>query len=155
KEPVDLHTIIDQSVEACRALMDERRHSFHLSLPEEPVRLEADPTRLIQVLCNLLNNAARYTDPGGEIWLSVQVEGSETSHPSALDAQPSTVRITVRDTGSGIEPETLPRVFDLFVQGERSLARTEGGLGIGLTLVRMLVEQHGGSVSAASEGVGK
>jgi CheY-like chemotaxis protein len=111
-------------------------------LPPETVYLEADPTRLEQVLCNLLNNAAKYTEPGGCIDLAVERDGD-------------TAVVRVRDTGVGIAAELLPRVFDLFTQGDQSLARSQGGLGIGLTLVRQLVELMGGTVTAHSDGPGK
>src|SRR5207237_6298420 len=104
--------------------------------------LQGDPERLVQVIANLLNNAAKYTGKGGQIRLTARRSGDE-------------VVISVRDTGIGIAPEVLPRIFDLFVQADRSLARSQGGLGIGLTLVRRLVELHGGAVSASSPGVGQ
>src|SRR5260370_28357002 len=110
--------------------------------PEEPILLWADPTRLEQVLCNLLNNAVKFTDVGGQIWLEALREGEEAI-------------IRVRDTGIGMAPELLKRVFDLFVQADRALDRTQGGLGIGLTLVRSLVEMHGGTVRAYSAGEGQ
>jgi two-component system CheB/CheR fusion protein len=122
--------------------MEIRRHEFFLDLPPEPIYLEADPTRLMQVLTNLLNNAAKYTDDGGRVVLTVRREGDEAV-------------LSVRDNGRGIDPALLPRMFDLFVQGDRSLARTEGGLGIGLTLTRRLVQMHGGTLSAHSEGPGR
>ena len=112
-----------------------------VSLPAEPIRLEADPTRLEQVVWNLLNNAAKYTEPGGQIRLSAEREGAE-------------VVLRVRDTGIGIAPEMLPQVFEMFVQVDRRSERTQGGLGIGLTLVKTLVEMHGGTVEAHSEGPG-
>ncbi|HEX5718385.1 MAG TPA: ATP-binding protein, partial [Thermoanaerobaculia bacterium] len=107
----------------------------------EPVRIEADVVRLGQVLSNLLNNAAKYTERAGHIWLTAAREGDE-------------VVLRVRDTGVGIAPDLLPRVFDLFMQADRSLDRSRGGLGIGLTLARRLVELHGGSVAAHSAGHG-
>jgi CheY-like chemotaxis protein len=111
-------------------------------LPEEPVTLVADPVRLAQILANLLNNAAKYTEDGGRISLSARHEGNHAV-------------ISVRDTGVGIPVDVLPRVFDLFAQADRTYHRAQGGLGIGLTLVRTLVELHGGSVSAKSEGIGR
>jgi signal transduction histidine kinase len=116
-----------------------------VSLPEEPLRFEADSTRIIQVVGNLLDNAAKYTPRGGEISVTGYCERGE-------------VVLCVRDTGIGISPEMLPRVFDLFVQSEPFLARSEGGLGVGLTLARTLVELHGGSINAHnahSEGSGR
>ena len=111
-----------------------------MSLPPRPARLFADPTRLEQVLVNLLNNAAKYTERGGRIRLSAELSGEDAV-------------VRIRDDGVGIPADLLPRVFDLFVQGDRSLDRSQGGLGIGLTLVKRLVEMHGGAVEAHSEGV--
>lgn len=142
KQPLEVATIITRAVETSRPAIDSRRHQLTLSLPPKGVRVEGDPTRLAQVLGNLLTNAAKYMEEGGEIFLSCDVENSE-------------VIIRVRDTGIGISNDLLPRVFDLFTQGDRSLARSEGGLGIGLTLVRRLVEMHGGTVDASSPGLGK
>jgi PAS domain S-box-containing protein len=142
KEAVDLVTIAERAVEATRPLIEARGHHLQLDLPDRPLRLEADPTRLEQVISNLLNNAAKYTMPGGQIWLVVKSEGPE-----------ATVR--VRDTGIGVPPDVLGRVFEPFVQSDGSLARSEGGLGIGLTLVRSLVEMHGGTVEAHSPGLGQ
>ena len=122
-------------------LFASRGHKLHLSLPDEDVFLEADPYRLEQVLSNLLVNAAKYTDPGGQIWFSANRQGEN-------------VVVRVRDTGIGIGPDLLPNVFDLFSQANRSLHRAEGGLGIGLTIVRGLTELHGGEVWANSEGIG-
>jgi PAS domain S-box-containing protein len=141
-ETIDLATVVEQSIQICSALINERGHEFTTSLPAEPVPLQADPTRLVQVICNLLNNAAKYTEPGGKVELAVE----------HVDRQ-AVVRI--RDSGRGIAKDMLPRVFDLFVQGERNLARTDGGLGVGLTLVRRLVELHGGTVEAQSAGLRK
>ena len=142
KEEVDLASVVRRAVEASMPLIKERRHDLRLDLPDEPIRLEGDPTRLEQVLDNLLNNAAKYTDPGGRIWLAAALEGDFAV-------------IRVRDTGIGIEPEMLPKVFGLFVQAERRLDRSKGGLGIGLSLVRQLVEMHGGTIQAHSEGPGR
>jgi CheY-like chemotaxis protein len=129
-------------VEATRPLIEDRRHELTVDLPPEPVRLEADPTRLEQVLANLLNNAAKYTDHGGHVWLSARHEGGE-------------LVLRVKDTGVGIVPDMLARIFEPFMQADRVLHQSQGGLGIGLTLVRRLVEMHGGSVTAHSEGPGK
>jgi signal transduction histidine kinase/DNA-binding response OmpR family regulator len=123
-------------------LFTSRGHKLHLSIPQSPVLIKADPCRLEQILSNLLVNAAKYTDPGGEIWFGVARDGNE-------------VVFRVRDTGIGIGPDLLPNVFDLFAQANRSLHRAEGGLGIGLTIVRGLTELHGGRVSANSEGFGR
>ncbi len=140
-ERIDAAPVVAAAVEAARPLLDQRRHELTVSVAAGPMPLEADPTRLEQILVNLLTNAAKYTEAGGRIALSAAIEGAE-------------VVVRVKDNGAGIAPEALPRMFDLFVQGDRSLARSEGGLGIGLTLVRSLAEMHGGSVSAASDGPG-
>ncbi len=141
KEPVELGGLIDRSINAVRPMIESRRQEFVAVLPEEPIWLNADPVRLIQVIENLLNNAVKYTDAGGRIELTA---GSQ-------DGQ---AEISVRDTGVGIEPELLPNIFDLFTQASRSLDRAQGGLGIGLTLVQRLVEMHDGSITAHSEGPG-
>jgi PAS domain S-box-containing protein len=142
KEPVALAAVVSRAVESARPLIDANRHELSVRLPDEPAILEADPTRLEQVFANLLNNAAKYTERGGALQLHARVEGGEAE-------------VRVRDSGFGIPPEVLPHVFDLFAQAERTLDRSQGGLGIGLTLVRSLVELHGGRVSAQSEGPGK
>ncbi|MBN9517096.1 response regulator [bacterium] len=141
-ERVDLAAVAAEAVEASRPLIDARRHRLDVDLPGEPVEVVGDPTRLAQVLANLLNNAAKYTDEGGHVRLAVAAEGG------AAVAR-------VRDTGIGISAEELPRVFDLFAQLDTALDRSQGGLGIGLTLVRRLVELHGGRVEVASEGPGR
>jgi PAS domain S-box-containing protein len=141
-ELVDVAQPVQQAIESVRPLLQERGLTLSVSLPPEPVCVEADPTRLQQVAGNLLTNAGKYTDPGGHILLTVRQEGAE-------------VVLRVRDTGIGIHPEMLPRVFNLFVQVERRLDRSQGGLGVGLTLVRKLVEMHGGTATAHSEGPGK
>jgi two-component system CheB/CheR fusion protein len=142
KETVDLGAIVQRAVEATRPLIDSRGHDLKIQLPTDPVRLEADPTRLEQVIANLLNNAAKYTMPGGHIQVQAAQEGNEAV-------------VRVRDNGIGVPPDVLDRVFEPFVQSEGSLARSEGGLGIGLTLVRSLVEMHGGRVEAHSPGLGQ
>jgi PAS domain S-box-containing protein len=142
REHVDLSIVVQRAVDTARPLVDTRRLTLSVSLPRAPVWVDADPARLEQVVGNLLNNAAKYTDPGGRIW----VTAAET------DGQ---AEIRVRDTGVGLSPELLPRVFDLFTQAERTLDRSQGGLGIGLTLVKSLVEMHGGAVSAQSGGPGR
>jgi two-component system CheB/CheR fusion protein len=142
KERVELAAIVQSALETSRPLIEEAGHDLTVSLPSEPVYLEADPTRLAQVFLNLLNNAAKYTDPGGRIWLTAELAGNE-------------VLVRVRDTGIGIPADMLPRVFDLFTQADRTLERSQGGLGIGLSLVRSLVEMHGGTVAAHSDGPGK
>jgi two-component system CheB/CheR fusion protein len=142
KEPVDLATVVAQSLETSRPLLEARRHELTVSMPPEPLWLEADPIRLAQVCSNLLNNAAKYTEECGHIWLTAQRQDNE-------------VVLRVRDTGVGMTPEMLTQAFDLFAQADRSLDRSQGGLGIGLTLVHRLVQLHGGSVYAFSEGPGQ
>jgi PAS domain S-box-containing protein len=142
RERLDLSAVVQQAVQTSEPLVNGRRHRLTVSLPEQPLFLEGDQARLVQVLTNLLNNAAKYTDPGGRIDLSAAREGDEAV-------------IRVRDTGVGIPPEVLPRIFDLFMQVEGSRDRSQGGLGIGLALARRLVELHGGQMSAASAGPGQ
>lgn len=142
KELVSLDVIVQQSLVLLRPLVEDRCLELSVSLPEEPILLEADPARLEQVLVNLLHNAIKYTDAGGRVWFSARPSGKD-------------VEISVRDNGIGIAPEMLPDIFDLFVQMERRLYRSQGGLGIGLTLVRNLVELHGGTVQARSAGLGQ
>jgi PAS domain S-box-containing protein len=136
-----LRDIIARSVEATRPLIDEHGHTLEVSVPKTPVALFADPVRLEQIISNLLDNAAKYTERGGLIKLRAKAHGDE-------------VVIKVRDTGIGIDPQLLPHLFDLFRQAESSLERSRGGLGIGLTLVRRLVDIHGGKVEARSDGPG-
>jgi PAS domain S-box-containing protein len=142
RERVDLGSVLQHAIEGSRAQLDEAGHQLQVSLPPEPVSLDADPTRLSQVFSNLLTNAARYTEPGGSIRLFVTLE-------------PETAVITVQDTGIGIPAEKLPRVFDMFTQVNPAFQASRSGLGIGLSLVKRLVELHGGSVTAASEGAGR
>ncbi len=142
KQVVDLAAAVGHAVESARPLIDSRGHALTVQLPPRPVRLEADPTRLEQVVVNLLNNAARYTPPGGTVALTAERAGDEAV-------------IRVRDNGIGIRADLLPKVFDLFVQSEQPLDRAQGGLGIGLTLVRQVVELHGGRVEASSGGAGR
>ena len=132
-----LKEVVAHAVEATRPLIEARRHTLSVRLPDTPVWLHADAARLEQVIVNLLTNAAKYTDDGGRLWLSVSREDD-------------TAVLRVRDTGVGVAPELLPRIFDLFTQAERSLDRAEGGLGIGLCLVQRLVDLHGGTVEASS-----
>ena len=141
-ERVELADVVARAVESARPLIDARGHELSVSVPHEPVHLHADLTRVIQVLGNLLTNAAKYTPESGHVWLTAFREGDEAV-------------VGVRDNGIGIPAEMLPQVFDLFTQVARTLDRSQGGLGIGLTLVRSLVELHGGSVHAASEGPGR
>jgi anti-sigma regulatory factor (Ser/Thr protein kinase) len=142
KEPLDLAHCVARSVETVRSSIEERGHQLKVTLPRESVSVIADPGRLEQVLKNLLNNAAKYTEPGGRIWLTAE-------------ARENDVVLRVRDTGIGIDREMLPHVFDSYWQVERALDHSQGGLGIGLALVRKLVEMHGGSVSASSCGPGR
>jgi PAS domain S-box-containing protein len=142
KEPLELLAVVRQAVETSRPLLDARHHELTVALPPEPVRVEGDFTRLAQVVSNLLNNAAKYTDDGGRIGLSVEQGETEAV-------------IRVRDSGRGIDPRALGSLFDLFYQVDRNLDRADGGLGIGLSLVKSLVEMHGGRVEAHSDGRGR
>jgi PAS domain S-box-containing protein len=141
KEPVELASVIVSAVETSRPLIDEARHQLAISIPPQPLMLEADGVRVAQIVANLLNNAAKYTDAGGQIWLTAQQEAGQ-------------IVIAVRDTGIGIDPKQLPHVFEMFAQIQSAGRRAGGGLGIGLTLVKRLTEMHGGSVEAKSEGLG-
>ncbi|HYG62766.1 MAG TPA: ATP-binding protein [Thermoanaerobaculia bacterium] len=139
KERVELHRIVENAVQTAYPLIDARRHELTQSLPAETVWLEGDATRLEQVVANLLNNAAKYTEPGGRIHIGAERQRDQ-------------VVLRVRDTGVGIPPELLASMFDPFTQGSRTLARSQGGLGVGLTLARKLLELHGGTIEAHSEG---
>jgi signal transduction histidine kinase len=141
KETVNLATVVANALEVSRSLIEERKHCLSVSLPEDPIFVEADPVRLEQVITNLVNNAARYTPPSGHIAVAVIRQNAEAV-------------LCVRDNGIGMSADDVSRVFELFTQADRSLARSEGGLGIGLTIVRNLVELHGGTVTAASDGPG-
>ncbi|WP_139559712.1 ATP-binding protein [Methylotetracoccus oryzae] len=142
KARIVLSDILGQALETSQPLIQAGAHRITVTLPEEPLRLEADPSRLVQIFSNLLNNAAKYTDAGGQISITAERQGSE-------------VAVSVRDTGIGIPAEMLPKVFDLFAQVDRTLGRAQGGLGIGLALVRRLVEMHGGRVDVRSDGAGQ
>jgi len=142
KESLEIRDVILPAIECCRPLIDAKRHEFCLELPPEPLWVEGDRIRLTQVVVNLLNNAAKYTEDGGLINLSVELCGD-------------TVCIRVNDNGCGIDAADLPNLFDLFYQTDRNLDRSQGGLGIGLSLVRNLVAKHGGNVQASSAGHGK
>lgn len=139
---LDLRAVVEHAVETVQPLTAQHKHALSTSLPEEPVCVFADPTRMEQVVINLLNNAAKYTDEGGQIWVSLDLIGQEA-------------RLRVRDNGIGISQELLPSIFDLFTQGARPLDRSQGGLGVGLTVVRRVVELHGGKVEAHSAGHGQ
>lgn len=140
-ETLEVGEIIEQAAETVQTLIREKSHRLIISKPFAPLHVSGDRVRLVQCVGNILHNAVKYTDPGGEIEVHVQLQGAE-------------IAIDVRDNGGGIAPELLPHVFDLFVQSERALDRSQGGLGIGLSVVQHLIERHGGSVSAASEGIG-
>jgi signal transduction histidine kinase/ActR/RegA family two-component response regulator len=142
EEVVALAEVIERAVEIAKPLIDERGHRLALELPEQPILLVADSARLEQALANLLNNAAKYTEVGGHIAVRARFDGA-----GAL--------ISVRDDGDGIAPDTRDRIFDLFVQGPDARRRARGGLGIGLTLVRRIVELHGGTIQVFSDGRGK
>jgi PAS domain S-box-containing protein len=142
KEELDLNVIVSAAVEQVRPLIDARRHSLTLQLSGRSAHVIGDRTRLVQVISNILNNAAKYTAPGGRLTLSVTVDEQH-------------VHVAVRDNGVGIAPDILPYIFDLFTQAERTPDRSQGGLGIGLALVKSLVALHGGTVHAASPGLGQ
>ncbi|HZW13348.1 MAG TPA: ATP-binding protein [Noviherbaspirillum sp.] len=141
KQALNLTDVLHRTVEEVAAVLSERRHELTLDLPSEAVWIFGDHTRLVQVFKNLLLNAAKYTEPGGTIRVRSEVQAQD-------------VRVAIRDNGCGISPQLLPRLFNLFEQGHTTLARSSGGLGIGLALVKSFVEQHGGSVTASSEGIG-
>jgi PAS domain S-box-containing protein len=142
RQPLELGQLLREAVEGTRSRLDQRQQQLSIALPSEPVWVEGDEARLEQVISNLLSNSSKFTPDGGTITVELEADATEAT-------------LRVRDAGAGISPEFLPRVFDLFAQEDRSLARSEGGLGIGLTLTRTLVEQHGGRIAAASEGPGK
>jgi signal transduction histidine kinase/CheY-like chemotaxis protein len=141
RERIELAQVVQSALEISRPLIIARGHELTVSVPAEPIPLDGDLTRLAQVVSNLLNNAARYTEPGGRIWLTAERQGSDAV-------------ISVRDSGIGIAADILPRVFEMFIQAHRPQQQSEGGLGIGLTLVKRLVEMHGGTVNAGSNGPG-
>ncbi len=141
RRPTPVREFVDQAVELCRALIDAQHQQLTLDMPVTAMYVDGDPTRLTQIVGNLLHNAAKYTPDGGAIALSARLEGES-------------VVLKVTDNGSGISPAALPDIFDLFTQEERSLSRSQGGLGIGLTIVRSMVEHHGGTVSVRSDGLG-
>ena len=139
---VDFRDVVRSALDQTRPLIEEKRHRIEVALPPGPLRVRGDQTRLIQSVANILNNAAKYTPQGGTIAAELESDGQR-------------LRLRVRDNGSGMPPDLLPSVFELFTQGARTLARSQGGLGLGLALVKKLVELHGGSVAAWSPGVGK
>jgi PAS domain S-box-containing protein len=142
EETVDLAEVVAHALETSRPLIDLHRHELTVSLPQGPMPIRGDATRLAQAIANLVNNSTKYTDPGGKISVAVQRSGAD-------------YLVKVKDNGIGISSEMLPQIFDLFKQVDNSLARSEGGLGIGLTLVRTLIEMHGGNVKAFSDGPGR
>jgi signal transduction histidine kinase len=137
----DMRQVVDHALEQARPLINARGHHLTIHLVEQPACVDGDGTRLVQIVSNLLNNAAKYTPPGGEIAVRLALRDEQ-------------VVLTVRDNGIGIEPDLLPHVFDLFIQGARSSDRTQGGLGLGLALVKSLTQRHGGAVRAISAGPG-
>ena len=142
KKVFDLNTVVEHATRAAIPVFESLRHVVSISLPSDPLRIDGDPTRLEQVVTNLLNNAAKYTEPGGRITVTLSRERDQAV-------------LRVRDSGIGITPEMQQIIFDLFVQADHSLDRARGGLGIGLTLVRSLVELHGGRISVSSSGPGE
>lgn len=142
KQKILLADVIERSLETCRPLLEASQHQLEISLPEEEIELQGDPVRLSQIFSNLIHNSTKYSPNGSQIWLSASYEEKE-------------VVISVRDNGHGIEAGLLPHIFDLFVQGDTSIERQQSGLGVGLTLVKHLVDLHFGSIEAKSLGIGK
>jgi PAS domain S-box-containing protein len=142
KESIDLAAVLRQAVETIRPMAESRKHELLVTTPSTPVHLQADPARLQQVFVNLLSNACKYTDEGGHVWVNATVEGDEAV-------------VRVRDDGMGMSADLLPRVFELFTQDDAARQRAQGGLGIGLSLVKSLVSLHGGTVQIRSDGPGK
>ncbi|MGV3723419.1 MAG: PAS domain-containing protein [Actinomycetota bacterium] len=142
KANIELAEVVRDALETSRPLLEACGHSLTVTLPPQPIHLKADQVRLAQVFSNLLNNAAKYTERGGQVWFTVVLHGNQ-------------VEVSVRDNGVGIGPSLLPKVFNLFTQADHSLERSQGGLGIGLTLVKRLVEMHDGTVEARSGGLGQ
>jgi signal transduction histidine kinase len=141
-ERVDVRSVVEAAVEISRPQIEKAELTLTVALPPKELVITADRVRLAQILSNLLNNAAKYTEPGGSVRLAVERVKDQ-------------VVFRVKDTGIGIPPDLLPQVFELFTQVDRSLNRSQGGLGIGLALVRRLVEMHGGTVEAHSDGLGR
>lgn len=145
-EYIDIREVVRRAIESTQYFISQHRHTLSLTLPDEPIHLFIDPLRIEQILMNLIFNAAKYTEPGGTIQVDIfQQKENETKW----------VCVTVKDNGVGIKPEVLPKIFDLFTQGDGVLKRTKSGIGIGLFLSRQLAELHGGTVTAQSEGSGK
>lgn len=142
KQPLDLRDILSEAVEQIRPLITARQHQLSLHLPPDPAPVLADRKRLVQVVVNILNNASKYTPEGGNISARLRVQGDD-------------IILDISDDGIGMTPELIPQVFDLFSQAQRASDRSQGGLGLGLALVKSLVESHGGKVHAVSEGIGK
>jgi CheY-like chemotaxis protein/two-component sensor histidine kinase len=142
REPVDVKAVFGRALELTQPVLQKRNRPVDVDMPLHPVHVSGDAIRLTQVLCNLLTNAARHTPTDGRILLQLREAGEM-------------VEMTVEDTGSGIAPDLLPRVFDIFVQGQQGIDRRSGGLGLGLAIVKALVELHGGTVSAATKGPDK
>lgn len=142
RQMVNLSDVVQSSLDTIRPMVSERDHQLEVTLPPTPVTFLADPTRLEQILTNLLANAVKYTPPGGRIWLAAEQRDGQ-------------IVLRVRDSGIGIDPEALPRVFEPFWRESRECYDGKGGLGIGLALVRYFVELHGGTISASSDGAGK
>lgn len=141
-ELMNLTTVINSAIETSRSVIDEMEHELTLSVPEQAIFVSADLVRLSQVFMNLLNNSAKYSERNGHIWLTVERRADD-------------VLVAVRDNGIGIAADQLPRIFEMFSQVDRSITKSQGGLGIGLSLVKRLVEMHGGGIDARSEGIGK
>src|SRR6185369_8729631 len=142
KHTVDLGSVVRSAVDTARPLLDRGSHKLDIDLPAQPVYLHADSVRLAQVFGNLLNNAAKFSEPGGEVTLSASVMGS-------------TLRVQVRDLGIGMSAESLPKIFEMFAQDDTSVSRLHSGLGVGLALAKRLVELHDGSIEATSPGLGR
>jgi CheY-like chemotaxis protein len=142
KRPLALADVLQHALETIQPSVEQRRQTLHAELPDETLVVDGDPVRLAQIFSNLLGNASKYTGDGGMLRVAVR-------------AEPDAAVVGIEDNGSGISPEIIPYLFDLFTQGPRSLARSEGGLGVGLNVVRNLVNMHGGTVEAASPGPGR
>ena len=142
RQLVEIASVVARAIEIASPLIEQRAQHLEVAVPPQGMLVDADPARLAQVLANLLTNAAKYTPSGGRVEVSATRQGSQ-------------IELRVRDDGIGIAPELLPRIFDLFVQGERSSDRSSGGLGLGLAIVKSLVQLHAGQVSAQSEGLGR